>query len=90
VHALLLRWASDDLGVVSEIKDLNNVFQQIYQYNVQLYDIPNFNPDRMLKKRLIQFLEPEEMFGNEILFIVYYAGHARRKLHSTDAPIWVA
>ena len=90
VHALLIRFEDDDLGVLSEIQELKHVFQDIYSYNVETYDIPNARPQRALNQRIQEFLKYDEMNGNETLLIVYYAGHARRVYDSNEPPIWFA
>jgi hypothetical protein len=87
VQVLLLSWEDDDLGVASEIKDLRHVFMDIYNYQVQTYEIPNLTPDKAVKRRIFDFLEHD---GEETLLIVYYAGHAKRSFQSNEAPIWMA
>src|SRR5271168_4147525 len=46
VHVLLIRWEDDDLGVLSEIQELDHVFEDMYNYNVETYDIPNARPEK--------------------------------------------
>jgi hypothetical protein len=89
-HVLLIRWEDDDLGVLSEIRDLEQVFQHFYNYNVETYDIPNTMPQRALNQRVQEFLKYDEKNGDETLLIVYYAGHARRVHDSNEPPIWFA
>jgi len=90
VHVLLIRWEDDDLGVLSEIQELKHVFKDIYNYNVETYDIPNTRPQRTLNQRIQEFLQYDEENGNETLLIVYYGGHARRVHDSNEPPIWFA
>jgi len=89
VHALLLSWEDDDLGVVSEVNALKDVLADLYHYNVQTYKIPSIKPKRALDARLEDFLrKAEEEGGQETLLIVYYGGHATRIPRSNDFPIW--
>lgn len=87
VQVLLLRWTDDDLGVVTELKALRQVFTDLYHYEVQIYEIPSKKPDKALKRRVFDFLEHD---GKETLFILYYAGHAKRSLQVNEAPMWFA
>ncbi|KAE8448946.1 hypothetical protein EG329_008742 [Mollisiaceae sp. DMI_Dod_QoI] len=87
VHVLLLRWADDDLGVETELKDLQHVFEDLYHYAVELYDIPSQKPDKALTRRVLDFLDQD---GAEALFILYYAGHGRIGVHSNEGPTWFA
>jgi hypothetical protein len=90
VHVLLIRWEDDDLGVVSEIRELKHVFEDIYNYNVEAYDIPNAMSHRTLNQRIQEFLKYDEKNGDQTLLIVYYAGHARKVHDSNEPPIWFA
>lgn len=85
VHALLLSWVDDDLGVAPEIRGLRNVFKELYNFDVQEYQIPSLKPDRALKRRVNDFLDFD---CKDDLLIVYYGGHARRALQSNEAPLW--
>ncbi len=87
VHALSLRWESDDLGVVTESNNLQHVFEDLYHYHVQSFQIPDERPDTSLKRQILQFLEND---GKDTLLIVYYAGHAKRSVQLNSPPIWHA
>lgn len=87
MQVLLLRWKSDDLGVVTEINDLRHVFEDMYHYHVQDYEIPDERPDSSLSRRVLDFLEKDDQ---DTLFIVYYTGHAQRSLQTNEAPTWFA
>jgi hypothetical protein len=87
VHVLLLSWEADDLGVGEEIKGLRHVFRDRFNFQVQLYQIPSLKPDKELKRRVLDFLDLD---SKDTLLIVYYGGHAKRGLHSSDSPIWFA
>jgi hypothetical protein len=90
VHVLLLFWKDDDLGVVLEIKRLRHVFRDMYNFQVQEYQIPSSKPDRALKPRLSEFLNHQDVDGKDNLLILYYGGHARRALQSNEASLWFA
>ena len=45
---LLLKWADDDLGVTSELTQLREVFDQSYNFETEIWDIPSRNSDREL------------------------------------------
>jgi hypothetical protein len=49
---LLVRWASDDLGVSQEIDRLGRIFTDHYRYEVSKYYIPDFQPSSALNKRV--------------------------------------
>jgi hypothetical protein len=84
---LLLRWADDDLGVEIELKGLQHVLEDLYHYQVQIYEIPSDKPDKALTRRVLDFLDQD---SEETLYILYYAGHARTSMLANEAPIWYA
>lgn len=83
VNALLLMWADDDLGVASELKDLQHVFEDLYHYAVDIYEIPSQKPDKALTRRVLEFLDQD---GDETLLILYYAGHGKTSAQSNEGP----
>ena len=87
VEVLLLSWEEDDLEVEKELQALRHVFEDLYHYGVQSYKIPNEKPDKALKRRVFDFLDYD---GEEVLLILYYAGHAKTSLQSNEAPMWFA
>jgi hypothetical protein len=82
---LLFSWVTDDLGVASEVQRLRHVFENMYQFQVETYQIPNEKPDRALKSRILQFLI-NDLADN--LLVIYYAGHARRGSQSNEGAMW--
>ena len=84
---LLLSWKKDDLGVAKEIKALRHVFQDRYQFKVQEYEIPSSKPDGALKRRISDFMDLD---AKNTLLILYYGGHARRTIQSSEASLWFA
>jgi hypothetical protein len=85
-----LFWKDDDLGVIREIKGLRHVFRDMYNFQVQEYQIPSLKPDRALKHRVSEFLNHQDIDGKDNLLILYYGGHARRALQSNEASLWFA
>jgi len=84
-YVLLLSWEEDDLGVHTEINELRDVFEDMYHFEVQEYNIPSTKPIRSVMNRVKEFLDLE---SKETLLIVYYAGHAKRGRQSNEASIW--
>ena len=75
VHVLLLRWREDILGVSEDLSALQEVFQHIYNYHTEEWEIPSNRSHNSLVKRLTDFLAAYE--DGKALLIVYYAGHGR-------------
>jgi hypothetical protein len=87
VQALCVYWDADDLGVVEEVEVLKHVFSDLYNFDVSKYEIPSHQPDRALKRRVLDFVEQDHQ---DTLLIFYYAGHAFINPNRHDAPIWAA
>ncbi|KAH8776221.1 hypothetical protein BGZ57DRAFT_953345 [Hyaloscypha finlandica] len=85
VSVLLLSWVTDDLGVASEVQRLQHVFEDMYKFQVETYQIPDEKPDRALKGRILEFLKNDL---DDSLLVIYYAGHARRGPQSNEGPLW--
>jgi len=85
VSVLLLSWVTDDLGVASEVQRLQHVFEDMYKFQVETYQIPDEKPDRALKGRILEFLKN---YLDDSLLVIYYAGHARRGPQSNEGPLW--
>lgn len=73
VYVLLLSWEADELGVISEVQELDHVFSQIYRYQAEQWQIPSTNSHNMLAFRLMEFLR--SYASNEHLLLIYYGGH---------------
>jgi hypothetical protein len=77
VHALLLYWEEDNLGVESEVCLLETVFAETYQFtSVTKYIIPSANSSDLLLEQIDYFRDEYSSPAN--LLIVYYAGHGGR------------
>lgn len=73
MHALLLQWEEDDLGVESEILLLREVLKHDFNFVVEQWKIPSVNAKSELIHRITDF---EAGKGIEDLSIIYYGGHA--------------
>ena len=72
VHVLLLSWEDDNLGVITEVLELQDVFRQVYSYEVEEWRIPSAHSYKALRKQITGFLNEFEHKDN--LLIVYYGG----------------
>lgn len=86
VHVLLLNWEADDLGTYKEINDLQQIFEQRFLFNVQLWNIPSKGSSNKLEHEIVQFRESYDNPSN--LLIVYYGGHGAK--NKANRSIWVA
>lgn len=72
VHVLLLSWEDDNLGVIIEVLELQEVFRQVYLYDVKEWRIPSNHSYKALRKQITKFLD--EFEDKDSLLIVYYGG----------------
>ncbi|KAL8721476.1 MAG: hypothetical protein Q9225_001855 [Loekoesia sp. 1 TL-2023] len=79
VYVLLLSWEDDDLGVATEIAELDYVFRKIYRYRTDHWRIPSMQSHIMLVRRILQALE--EARSSDTLLIFYYGGHGYMNEH---------
>ena len=70
---LLLRWEDDNLGTEIELKDLEEVFRDVYHYNTEQYLIPSNDSTIQLEYKLNDFRRTHDNGTN--LLIIYYGGH---------------
>src|ERR1700722_6944981 len=85
---LMLKWADDDLGVTNELAQLRDVFDQSYNFDTEIWDIPGQNPDRELSYKIYswrdRYCKPSLTEGQQLpLLILYYGGHAEESLKNT-------
>jgi hypothetical protein len=85
VIVLLLSWEDDDLGVYTEINQLENVFANMYHFDVEKFEIPSLEPVMRVNECITGLIKRG---GKDTLLIVYYGGHGRGVQYSTEAPIW--
>ncbi|KAL9014738.1 MAG: hypothetical protein Q9173_000617 [Seirophora scorigena] len=72
-YALLLSWEDDELGVKSEVEELDDVFSQTYYFHTEQWRIPSANSHNALAFRLMDFLK--DYATPEHLLVIYYGGH---------------
>ena len=85
VHALLLSWAEDDLGVLVELDRLARVFTELYDFCTEKWLIPSDDSHGELGDRLRAFTKTHAQ--ENVLLIVYYGGHGF--LNDYRQPIWL-
>lgn len=73
VYVLLISWENDDLGVVTEIDELEVLLRHMYHYRTDQWKIPSNKSHNAVVRRIMQSLEDFESTDN--LLIVYYGGH---------------
>jgi hypothetical protein len=78
VYVLMIRWEAEDLNspLSIEIRKLFNVFKDIYQFEVEIWEIPDTGSHVDTNQKILDFVK---LGGDsdEHLKIVYYAGHAK-------------
>ncbi|MCJ1392223.1 hypothetical protein MMC18_005090 [Xylographa bjoerkii] len=94
VAALLLSWTEDDLGVKAEVDTLEDVFRNVFHYEVHnkcLTTNTRTKPQIQVNQLVANFVADKE--GPKTLLIVYYAGHGlpglepgHLNLHPDAAP----
>ena len=72
VHALLLSWEDDTLGVNDEVTELGDVFRSMYHFEAEEWKIPGERSHNSLAAKIFEFLNYESA---DNLLIVYYGGH---------------
>jgi hypothetical protein len=85
VNVLLLSWEDDDLGVATEIAELDKVLRNVYRYSVELWTIPSKKSHNELGDRLRDFTKKYE--NEDSLLIVYYGGHGY--LNDSRQLVWL-
>ncbi|KAF7533891.1 hypothetical protein G7054_g6701 [Neopestalotiopsis clavispora] len=84
LHALLLSWQEDDLGVDEEVDKLGFVLLDQYEFDVQYWKIPVKRSTFELTQRVLNWTAEYE--GEDELLLVYYAGHGW--MDSSRQAIW--
>lgn len=88
---LLLKWADDDLGVTRELSQLRDVFDQSYNFETEIWDIPSQNPDRELAYKVYGWrdrycVKNPDQDQQLPLLILYYGGHAEESMRNSS--VW--
>ena len=73
VHALLLSWEDDNLGVIDEVLELQDVFRDLYRFKTEEWKIPSSKSHNLLAAKVLDFVNDYESKDN--LLILYYGGH---------------
>ncbi|KAL8705721.1 MAG: hypothetical protein Q9201_001155 [Fulgogasparrea decipioides] len=84
VHVLLLKWAEDNLGVISEVQRLEETFKSRFKFATEIWSIPSEEPEDELTAKLVSFRKGKQQGS---LMILYYAGHGGGGPHEC---IWSA
>lgn len=78
VYVLLMKWGVGDprLPVFKEMDELRRVFEDIFHFQVEVFEIPEERSHRKVNQKIIDF---SDLGGDssDDLKIVYYAGHSR-------------
>ncbi|KAL8966825.1 MAG: hypothetical protein Q9183_003193 [Haloplaca sp. 2 TL-2023] len=84
VHALLLKWDKDNLGVIDEVRKLETTLHSRYNFATEIWSIPSEEPEDALTIKLLKFRKTKRA---DSLVILYYAGHGGGGPHEC---IWSA
>ncbi|KAH8782460.1 hypothetical protein BGZ57DRAFT_758998, partial [Hyaloscypha finlandica] len=87
VYVLLICWETQDpqLPVECEIRGLRNVLENVYNYDVEEFRIPDSESHAEVSEKINSFVKVGGNSSND-LKIVYYAGHSR--LSCTKELVW--
>ena len=84
VYVLLLSWKEDNLGVATEIDQLNLLFRRGCGFQVERFLIPSEESDEAIAECLRDFVRRYQR--SDSLLIVYYGGHG--KLNDARLALW--
>jgi hypothetical protein len=89
VHVLLLKWKTEDpkLPVSYEIAELCRVLDQVYHYDIQIFEIPDQRSHARVNEKISAFIAIDDDSKDD-LKIVYYGGHSR--LSATKDLVWAS
>jgi hypothetical protein len=87
VYVLIFKWEVEDpkLPVSYEIAELRKVLDEIYHYNIEVFEIPEKRSHAKVSEKVNTFVAINEDSKDD-LKIVYYAGHG--KLSKTRDLLW--
>ncbi|KAL8808730.1 MAG: hypothetical protein Q9223_003734 [Gallowayella weberi] len=88
VSVLLLKWASDNLGVIDEVVKLRDLLRKKFNFAAEIWKIPNEDPEDELTQEILRFRRGKQ---SDSLMLLYYAGHGGGNPEeciwaATDAP----
>ncbi|KAL8950815.1 MAG: hypothetical protein Q9222_003162 [Ikaeria aurantiellina] len=72
VDVLLLKWAADNLGVITEVKKLESLLRNRFKFTTEIWEIPTDDPEDSLTKKVLDFRKGKQEGS---LILLYYAGH---------------
>ncbi|EAQ88798.1 hypothetical protein CHGG_05417 [Chaetomium globosum CBS 148.51] len=88
VKVLLMTWDKDDLGVETEVRNLESVFRGLYHYDTEYWKIPSRRSAVEVSRKVADLVDAHGQEGN--LLILYYGGHARASEQPGGSPVWAA
>ena len=84
VNILLISWKDDDTNSATEIKQLQTLFQESFNYTVCLYQFPSIDSQASLNFQIASFLLASG--GPNNLLIIYYGGHGGPRTGQSKSP----
>lgn len=86
VTVLIFLWADDhpDLPALEDVDRLSRVFNDVYNFDVERFEIPKQNPHFEVNQKVRSFARQGE--NNTHLKIVYYAGYSR--VTTSRSVVW--
>ncbi|KAK3296438.1 uncharacterized protein B0H64DRAFT_417841 [Chaetomium fimeti] len=88
VKVLLMSWDKDDLGLETEVRNLESVFRGLYHYDTEYWKIPSRRSAVEVSRKVADLVDAHGQEGN--LLILYYGGHARPSEQPGGSPVWAA
>ena len=86
MHVLLLNWEADDIGTITEVEELRELFANHFAYSTEIWPIPSSRPESALEKKLAAV---KQSYGDKgCLIIIYYGGHG--EMTRDGRSIWAA
>jgi hypothetical protein len=73
-QALFISWEGGNEKVQEQLKDLQSLFEQQYDFPTEHWMIPSVSPHRALVEKICDFTKAYDRLGT--LLVVYYGGHA--------------
>lgn len=75
VHVLLCCWEDDTLGCITEVRELEDVFDRLFHFEVEpIFKIPSEDSHNKTQERVTEF---KKLYSRKTdLLILYYGGHA--------------
>jgi Caspase domain len=88
VGVLLLYWLDSDLDSAGDASELENLFKNDFNYEVNSFGIPTEGSYEELRSYVVSFLERFDRQGN--LAVVHYGGHGGRPDSRKSPTTWFA